>query len=91
MYLHISFTATEDCINLNSYGAICVRCNACGRFDKDKQKESALKMWQQKLQEEYEFDGWVAGFEDIQKENIAANIEYIKGKIAEFENDRRRI
>lgn len=34
--IHVSYGVTDDCKNLKeSYGEICVRCNKCGRFDKD--------------------------------------------------------
>ena len=36
MYIHITYSALDDCQNLeSSYGEICVRCNKCGRFDKE--------------------------------------------------------
>jgi hypothetical protein len=80
-YLHISIPALEDCINGDSYGEICVRCNACGRFDKSTQKECAIKMYKRQLQEQYNFNGWIEG----QKRNIESNIQYFKKKIAELE------
>lgn len=85
-YLHISFNVTENCINDDSYGAICVHCNACGRWDKSTQKESALKMYKEHLQREYEFNNWIEGFEELQRKNIKENIEYLKNKIAELED-----
>jgi len=30
---------TNKCVNPDSYGCICVRCNRCGRFDKTAQVE----------------------------------------------------
>jgi hypothetical protein len=80
-YLHISISALENCINGDSYGEICVRCNACGRFDKSTQKECAIKMYKRQLQEQYNFNGWIEG----QKRNIESNIQYFKKKIAELE------
>lgn len=84
-YLHISYSALEDCINNDSYGEICVRCNACGRWDKSTQKESALKMYKECLQKQYDFDNWIDGLEETQKKNIESNIRYFKEKIAELE------
>jgi hypothetical protein len=80
-YLHISISALEDCINSDSYGEICVHCNACGRFDKSTQKECAIKMYKRQLQEQYNFNGWI----EMQKRNIESNIQYYKKKIAELE------
>lgn len=84
-YLHISYPVTEDCINDESYGEICVHCNACGRIDKSTQKQSAIKMYKRLLQEQYEFNNWIEGFEEIQKKNIKSNIRYYKDKIAKLE------
>ena len=40
--LHIIYGVTDDCKNLEeSYGAICVKCNKCGRFDKDGARSEA--------------------------------------------------
>jgi hypothetical protein len=34
--IHIDFSVTDNCNNLeSSYGEICVKCNACGRFNED--------------------------------------------------------
>ena len=60
--------------------------NACGRLDKSTQKESALKMYREHLQREYEFNNWIEGFEELQRKNIKENIEYLKNKIAELED-----
>lgn len=84
-YIHISYPVLEDCINDDSYGEICVHCNACGKWDKSTQKESALKMYEECLQQQYDFSSWIKGFEETQKKNIKANIKYYKRKIAELE------
>ena len=85
-YLHISYSVTEDCINLKeSYGVICVKCNACGRFNKSTQRQSELELYKRFLQEEESFDRWFQGLEDIQRKNQKINIEYLRNKIAELE------
>lgn len=34
--LLVDYQATDDCINSDSYGAVCVKCGRCGRtFTKD--------------------------------------------------------
>ena len=39
MGIYVSYAVTDDCKNLEeSYGEICVRCNKCGRFDKEKEE-----------------------------------------------------
>ena len=85
-YIHISVSVAGNCINLmDSHGEICVHCNACGRWDKSTQKESALKLYKRYLQEQYDFDNWIDGLEETQKKNIESNIRYYKEKIAELE------
>jgi len=85
MEILIDFTAADDCMNPNSYGEICVKCNGCGRFDKATQKESALRVYRKLLQEQYDFDRWHKKHEEQQRENIAADIKYFEAKIAELE------
>ena len=37
-FIDICMGIRDDCQNLGeSYGVICVRCNKCGRFDKEEQ------------------------------------------------------
>lgn len=81
MKAHICIGATKGCVNNNSYGVICVHCNACGRFDKNTQRECALRMWQKELHEQYCFDNWFEGAEALQRRNIASNVEYFQDKI----------
>jgi hypothetical protein len=83
--MHIDYAVMKNCINPDSYGTICVGCNACGRINKDTQKEAELKLYKDLLQEQYNFDRWAEGMEELQKKNIAANIEYFKAKITELE------
>ena len=83
--LHVSYSVTDDCINHNSYGAICIWCNCCGRVDKKTMKAAQLEYYKELLEEQYNFDGWIEGMEETQKANIKENIEYFKKKIAEVE------
>lgn len=82
----ISIPVTENCINDDSYGEICVLCNACGRFDKATQRECALEMYMEKLQEQYNFNNWIEGLEEHQKKVNESNIRYYKEKIKELED-----
>lgn len=46
--IHIDFSVTDNCINLEeSYGEICVKCNACGRFNEDIKEEKKDESIQQ--------------------------------------------
>ena len=81
----ICISAMKDCINPDSYGEICVRCNACGRGDKATQKECGLKLYKRLLQEQHEFDNWHEGSEELQEKNRLLNIKYFEDKIRELE------
>lgn len=41
----MSSTVSKDCINIDTYGEICVSCNACGRFNESSMWESRYKMY----------------------------------------------
>ena len=86
--MHLCFSADENCLNPASYGEICVSCNACGRIDKSTQKQAELQLYKNLLQDEYNFDRRIEGMEEIQRKNIALNIEHFKAKIAELEAKR---
>jgi len=80
---HIDYAVINDCINAASYGEICVKCNACGRFNKETQRECALRVWIDELYYQFHFNAW---FDDeeikaLQKKNIESNIEFFQDKI----------
>ena len=81
---HIDYAVADDCINIASYGEICVKCNACGRFNKETQRECALRVWIDELYDQFHFNAWFDDDEEIkalQKKNIESNIEFIQDKI----------
>jgi hypothetical protein len=82
MTVHVCYSALKNCINADSYGMICVGCNACGRINPERQREDALRMWKRKLQQE---ELGIEGMDEAQRKNIEANIQYFKNKIAELE------
>ena len=84
--LHVSYSITEDCINHNSYGAICIWCNCCGRVDKKTMKAAQLEYYKECLEEQYNFDGWSddASWRETQEKNVKENIEYFKSKIEQL-------
>lgn len=86
-YLHISITPIEECINPDVL-YVCYKCNACGRLDKNTQKQDA-KMYQNCLEEQYSFNRWSKDkdIRKIQEDNVKSNIEYFKGKMSEVENN----
>ena len=86
-FLHVCYSTTKNCINNDSYGIICVGCNACGRINPELQREDALTMWREKLEDELNFNRWHNDPEirALQEQNRQANIEYFEAKIAELE------
>jgi len=90
---HICFSVIENCKNYHdSYGEICVGCNACGRINKD----TALECWlavEKEHQQENENHLNGIGFEleeepqirALQLRNMKSNVRYYKKKIAEIE------
>ena len=71
---HIDFGISEDCVNTDSYGEICVKCNCCGRFGKENMWIRRYNLYWRKLAElieEHQDDFY---FTDLQQTNIASNI-----------------
>lgn len=84
--LHISYSTNKNCINPESFGVICVKCNGCGKIDETTKYQSQLKIYERQLEERYNFDRW-ADEEDlrkIQEKNIKSDIKYLKQKIEEI-------
>ena len=72
---------TKDCINPDSYGEICVGCGCCSK-DKSIRYPARLKLYQEDLQRQLNFNHWIKGWKRLQKRNIKANITYCKRRIA---------
>lgn len=82
----VCYSVTNNCVNLlDSYGEICVRCNACGRFNESTKHQCHLSVLKRQLAEAESFDHWFDGMEELQRKNNAANIEYTKNKIKKVE------
>lgn len=83
---HIDFAVNRDCENTyDSYGEICVRCNSCGRFNKETMWKDRLNVYKRHLAEDKNFDGWIEGMEELQRKNKQANVEYLEKLIREAE------
>jgi len=39
---HLSIAPIKDCVNVDSFGLICIHCNQCGRFNKNKIKKEEI-------------------------------------------------
>lgn len=88
MMIHIDYGVTDDCININSYGEICVRCGCCSRYEgilsPRERTIRKIRYYRQRLQEQYAFDGWIEPFRKIQERNIALNVLYCKRQIRKY-------
>lgn len=73
----------KDCINHDSYGEICVGCNACGRFDKETMWKSRYDMYVMHLKELVQKYGDDFYNSNLQQENISSDVIYYGNKIKE--------
>lgn len=83
-YIHIDYEPSDDCINIYSYGCICVKCGCCKRNPNYRDMiRSRIKYYKTELAEQYIFDGWSENEKamKLQERNIKANIKYLKRKI----------
>jgi len=37
---HLSIAPIKGCVNVDSFGLICIHCNQCGRFNENKVKKA---------------------------------------------------
>lgn len=85
--IHVDFACSEKCRNpFESYGMICVGCGCCSE-DKLTAAKALLALHERLLDEAENFDGWFHDdpeLMEIQKKNVAANIEWSEEKIAEY-------
>lgn len=79
--IHIDFACGKNCWNIfDSYGEICIGCGCCSK-DKKKRYESRIRCLERWLKEQYEFDYWIEGCEELQRKNIKSNIKYFKRRL----------
>lgn len=85
---HICYGVSDDCINIYSYGEICVRCGCCEAEEPDEKKRIAnqIEYYSERLEEEKNFDNWDDDEKrrKIQEKNVKENIEYFEKKIKEL-------
>jgi len=78
---HICFSVTKDCINPVSYGEICVGCGCCSK-DKNIRYPARLKLYEEALKRQLNFNYWIKGAIKLQGHNQKLNITYYKRRIA---------
>lgn len=82
--IHVDISASDDCINIHSYGEICVRCGCCSRNPSYRDMiKSRLRYYKDMLKCEYNFSDWDKNpkWRKVQEDNVKANILYYKRKI----------
>jgi len=77
----VCFSVTQDCINPDSYGEICVGCGCCSK-DKSIRYPARLKLYTELLERDLNFNHWIKGAIRLQKRNQKLNITYCKRRIA---------
>lgn len=89
---HICYGVSDDCINIYSYGEICVRCGCCSAEELDEKKRIAnqIEYYSERLEEEKNFSNWDDDEEwkKIQEKNVKENIEYFEQKIKELKEQK---
>lgn len=73
----------KDCINHDSYGEICIGCNACGRIDINTMWQSRYDMYVMQLKELVSKFGDDFFNSKLQQTNIAKDVIYYGEKIKE--------
>lgn len=80
--MFLDYFCSSDCINIYSHGEICVHCGCCSRNTDYKDRlKCNLKYYNERLEEELNFDNWDEEFIELQKKNVRSNILYFKRKI----------
>lgn len=80
----ICFPTLKNCYATSlSYGEICVGCNCCGAFNKDKRGLARLHYNQEQLYKNLNFKDWcdVPELRAIQEANVKRNIKYYRRQV----------
>lgn len=84
MMIHCCVGVSDDCINIYSYGEICVHCGCCSRNPNYRDRVIRLiRYYKESLEDERNFsyrdddERW----RKIQEKNVSLNILYDKRKI----------
>ena len=83
MSFHVSIAIRKDCWNkIDSWNEICVHCGCCSS-DPIKRAESRLRVSQQHLQEQFNFNDWDDDPKGraVQEKNVKSNIRYFRRQV----------
>ena len=87
MIVHVDFGVTDNCINIHSYGTICVHCGCCeNEPNVEKRLNNQLKYYNECIEENNNFSNWDSDekWRKVQEENIKKNKIYYAKKIEEI-------
>ena len=83
-------SASEGCINIDSYGVICVHCGCCEQYNPNAidRTERQIRYYEERLEEQYNFDEFdeIEKFAEIQRNNIKDNIVFYTEKIKQLKH-----
>lgn len=82
--IFVDCAVSDDCINHNSYGEICLKCGCCSRNPDYRDRViRIIRLYRESLHEQKNFDLWSNNDElkRLQERNIKSNILYCKRKI----------
>ena len=78
------YGVSDDCINIHSYGEICVRCGCCSNNPDFRDRTiRSIRYYKERLREELNFEYWSENdvLRKVQERNVKSNIQYIKREI----------
>ncbi|NMA73450.1 MAG: hypothetical protein GX963_04680 [Bacteroidales bacterium] len=85
---HICFNIQEDCLNCEeSYGEICVGCNACGRLNKETMLPDRLATFKRHLEAAKAYASAVEGIDEHQKNIFVENVKYYEQAIRKVKEE----
>lgn len=83
-------SASAGCINIYSYGCICVHCGCCEKYNPNAidRTERQIRYYEERLEEQYNFDEFdeIEKFAEIQRNNIKDNIVFYTEKIKQLKH-----
>lgn len=92
--MHIDYGVSKDCINLDSYGMICVKCGCCSKNPNYKDRIiRTIRYYKESMRREKNFDRWdeEERWRKVQERNVTLNILYDKRKIRMYKKILRNL
>lgn len=84
MIILADFETTDNCINIYSYGEICVHCGCCENEPNNRRRYiNRLHYYKERLKDELHFCSWDDDpyWRKVQEKNVKSDIDYLKKEI----------